>query len=951
MQLNKSLGLFSINFLNYLGNMIVGSEDRKETGVIQLSTASSLSTSTGVTTSSLVAMEPSGNLLNNEAVSPISEDSVPSPEGTPEGLVLEKDEKIESSGLDLSDVQHQNQSHMSQVFVGTHPVQPVIHESQFIGGGQFVMSGSDHWPMATSVAPLQLAQPDVGTVSELPPPPMMQNFTGVQSASLSFEPSMQSFIGEQGSLGASFVQVPQNTGLMDQFQIGAGSMSISQQNLQMQLQMPPSIDQPLTAAPTTPTQDESIEPTVRPIDILTQLLNKGRKSKKDGLFSGEKDRTHSDHDKEHRSKDHGKHKKSSRRRSSDRHHSTEQKESSNDRSDSHHSSSKRSHHRRKSRGHSKEKHSSYSDDKIDSKEGSVDTYDESSLDSYLKSPKISRLQSVESFGDSEESKVKLGRGDSVDERNSTISSFGNDSIDNRPMTIFDQRRNFDQASKDESVAIEKRLSQDRSQQPSSTQGPEAMAIGSAELKDPVLNRQQSSGMEMFLPQQNSFNGQISLKPADVHINPSVSLAETEQWTPTVSTPQKQTEFYFDSRRSPTPEMDHYQADMPINQPQQPHLIPSHFQQSVSFNSQSGALFSNANIVTQEAMQMTPNVSMEQNIPFPQGMVMQPIGDHSMQQPSTQMGGFEIQPMFNQQQFLQPPRAFQPEQRMSTNEIMVAGEQGSMLLPNIDPRFRSPEPPPVSAVHFGTPDAPPQRAVGPRMHPQSPFHQDGPFFSNDVPPVRQERPYFPQIRPDMHEDRPPILNDRGGFEHETHSHFAGKQEGFDDQGDQPRQDSIPQSFEQEIQEEESANIQQDNTEMDLNSQQSDKQPPYFDSSVVHRPRNVFRGSNAHQSNFSKHKPYPKTNFNDHGDDMFQSDSFHSDEMNGHYNSFDRDPIRPRFPHPNMPVRNRFRPPGPNLAMRGPRPYRMFRPPGYPQRPRFRPPRPRMPQGFMPRRPIF
>jgi len=138
---------------------------------------------------------------------------------------------------------------------------------------------------------------------------------------------------------------------------------------------------------------------------------------------------------------------------------------------------------------------------------------------------------------------------------------------------------------------------------------------------------------------------------------------------------------------------------------------------------------------------------------------------------------------------------------------------------------------------------------------------------------------------------------------------------------------------------------------LNSQQSDKQPPYFDSSVVHRPRNVFRGSNAHQSNFSKHKPYPKTNFNDHGDDMFQSDSFHSDEMNGHYNSFDRDPIRPRFPHPNMPVRNRFRPPGPNLAMRGPRPYRMFRPPGYPQRPRFRPPRPRMPQGFMPRRPIF
>ena len=934
--------------------MIVGSEDRKETGVIQLSSASSLSTSTGVTTSSLVAMEPSGNLLNNEAVSPISEDSVPSPEGTPEGLVLEKDERIESSALGLSDVQHQNQSHMSQVFVSAHPVQPVIHESQLIGGGQFVMSGSDSWPMATSVAPLQLVQPDVRTVSELPPPPMMQSFTGVQSANLSFEPPIQSFIGEQGSLGASFVQVPQTTGLIDQFQMGAGSMNISQQTLQMQLQIPTSIDQPLAATPTTPTQDESIEPTVRPIDILTQLLNKGRKSKKDGLFSGEKDRTHSDHDKEHRSKDHGRHKKSSRRRSSDRHHSTEQKESSNDRSDSHHSSSKRSHHRRKSRGHSKEKHSSYSDDKIDGKEDSVDTYDESSLDSYLKSPKISRLQSVESFGDGEESKVKLDRGDSVDEQHSTVRShLVNDSFDSRPMTIFDQRRNFDQASKDESVVTEKRLSEGGSQQHSSTQGSEPVVVGSAELQDSVLNRQQSSGMEIFLPQQNSFDGQIPLKPADVQLDSSVSLANTEQWTPNVSTPQKQNEFYFDSRRSPTPEMDHYQADMPINQPQQPHLIPSHFQQSVSFNSQPGALFSNSDIVAQAPMQMTPSVSMEQNVPFPQGMVMQPIGDHNMQQPSPQMGGFEMQPIFNQQQFLQPPRPFQPEQRMGTNEALVTGEeQGGMLLPDIHSRFRSPEPTPVSTIHFGTPDPPSQRAIGPHMHPpQSPFHQDGPFFSNDVPPVRQERPYFPQIQPDMHVDRPPILNDHGGFEHERHSHFSDRQEGFGNQDDQPRRDFMPQGFEQETQEEESANVEQESTEVDLNSQRSDQQSSYSNSPVMHRPRNVFRGSNTHQSNFSKYKPHPKTNFNDHRDDMFQSDSFHSDEMNGHYNSFDREPIRPRFPHPNMPVRNRFRPRGPNLAMRGPRPHRMFRPPGYQQRPRFRPPRPRMPQGFMPRRPVF
>ena len=557
--------------------MIVGSEDRKETSLVQMnptSSMSSLSASTGVASSSLVAMEPSGNLLNNEAVSPISEDSVPSPEGTPEGLVLEKDDEIENSVLSLPDMQ-QSHNEISPVMASTDTL-------TVLQNNQFVMTGNDSWPIVVTTAPLQIVQ-NIGTISDLPPPPMMQSFSAVPTANLSFEPTVQSFIGDQGNLGPSFVQVQQSGGLMDQFHVGGAGMNIAQENLQAQLQMSNSIDQLSGGASTTPTQDESLESVVRPIDILTQLLNKGRKSRKDHQPSVEKDRTRSDHDKEHRSKDHGKHKKSSRRKSSDRHHSTDHKEASSDRSDSLHSSSKRSHHRRKSRGHSKEKHSSYADSKTDRKEGSVDGFDDSSIDSYLKSPKISRLQSSESLGDGEESKVRFGRGESGERSPSVSSDLLNDAVESRPVTIFDQRRNESQLNKDETVVTSNELLQNRSHQ-AIKQDSEGLQVGSDEA---ILNRQHSSGMGVFLQQQNSLEGQLPVKQADFQssqqsLNPPVSLHNTDKWTSTASTPQKQMEFYFDSRRSPTPELNHYEADMPISQPQQPHLIPSHFQQAAGF---------------------------------------------------------------------------------------------------------------------------------------------------------------------------------------------------------------------------------------------------------------------------------------------------------------------------------------------------------------------------------
>ena len=952
--------------------MIVGSEDRKETSVIHMNTTSSmpsLSTNTGVTTSSLAAVEPSGSFLDNEAISPISEDSVPSPEGTPEGLVLEKDDEKGNTLSVQPDMLQESQMSMLDVIATTDTPQAIVQTSQFAGRDQFVgLTGHDNWSMAASMAPMQIVQTPMVNMSEIPPPPMVQSFSGVSTANLNFDPAVQGFIRDEGNLGPSFTQVQQGSSLIEQFQMGAGGMGMPQQNIQMQLQTSDSVNHLSIGASTTPTQDESAEPTVRPIDILTQLLNKGRKSKKDRQPSTEKDRTHSDHDKEHRSKDHGKHKKSSRRKSSDRHHSSEFKESSSDRSDSWHSSSKRSHHRRKSRGHSKEKHSSYSEEKVDRREGSIDNYDDSSLDSYLKSPKILRLQSSESLGDSEEGKARLGHGDSVDE--STL-SMGSDAVEIRPVTIFDQRRNDNQVKKDKASVNDEELPQDFGNA-SSKQSLEASQVSSLENKEILPDQKQASNMELFIKQQDSFEGQVSstlndFQPSEPSLNPSVSLPNTDHWTLPTSKPQEQMEFYFDSRRSPTPEMDHFNADLPISQPQQPHLIPSHFQQVGSFapsslpqfDSQSTVLFSEANVAPQVSMPMGPTVSMEQTGSFPQGIPMQPVGDHSIQQQNIPVGGFQAQPMFNQQPVLQTEQPFLHETGMSSNETMVvANQQGNMMLSGVDPRFRLQ--PPVSSMHFGTPDNNLQRSIVPPLQPpQLPFQQERPFFRGDGPVLHQERPFFQQMRPNIRHGMPPVFNDHANFGHEENPPFVGTQDGFENHGDEFRHNFNTQRSSDEIQHGEGIGTMQRNnneiSEGNSNFGQDNQHSLSSESPAVRDSPHVFRDFNAHQENLSKDPLHPSSTF-ENRDDMHQNDPFQrkTDEINGHYNHFEREPMRPRFPQPNMPMRNRFRPPGPNLAMRGPRPHRMFRSSGYQhQRPRFRPPMPRarIPQGYMPRRPVF
>ena len=947
----------------------MGSEDNKEKSVIQMnatSSMSSLSTMTGVSTTSLVATEPSGSLLNNDAVSPISEDSVTSPEGTPEGLVLEKDDPQQNSILNQSDLQQQN--NIATIMTNTAPLQTVMQNNQFIGGDQYVMVGSDNWPMATSAAPLQLDQTSLGTISELPPPPMMQGLPGLQTnAHLGFDQPMPGFIGDQVNLGPSFVPVQQGGGLMDQFQMGNAGINMPQQNLQMQLQMPDSLTQISAGASTTPTQDESTEQTVRPIDILSQLLSKGRKSKKDRQPSTEKDRSHSD--REHRSKDH-RHRKSSRRKSSDRHHSTDHRDPSSE-----HSESKRSHHRRKSRGHSKEKHSSHSDDKFDSKEGSVGVYDESSLDSYLKSPKVSRLQSNESFGDGEGSKAIVERRESERERSvSRSSDLMNDALDNRPSTIFDQRRN----EKAETNLSQSELALDATQQ-SIEPAVEVMQGLAREPNHADFARQYSSGSEVFLQQQKSFEGQISVQQNEFqlnqhNVNPPASISNTEQWTPTTSAPQKQMEFYFNSRRSPTPEMDRYQVDMSLTQPQQPQFIPQNFHQpggtftAVSvpqFDSQPGLLRSETNLVPQVSLEMRPSLEIRPSVPMEQGaffqhdLSMDRPGDHGMQQQSIQMGGFEMQPLFNQQ--VRPERPFMPEPRMNETALS-ADPHGGMIQSGGDVRFRPVEPQQAANMHFDPPNNLLQRPVGPPMHPpHSPFQQDRPFFRGDGQGVHPERPYFHQSRPSMRHERPPVFNEHPPFSRGRRSPFPSNDEEFEMQNNEFKQNFQTQHLREEMKlgEAERREHLTNDPERNDDFKTGDQESLPLDGPPVHHSPRMVQDFTPHQDDgFQKGQRFANSNFiaDESAADSPQNGSFQdrTDEHNDYFNKTERGSGRPRFPQPNQPMRNRFRPPGAGSAMRGPRPQRMGRPAGYMhQRQRFRPPmpRPRIPQGYMPRRPVF
>lgn len=932
--------------------MIIGSEDKREKSVIQrnaASTVSTLPTETGKRTSSMVATEPSGSLLNNEAVSPISEDSVPSPEGTPEGLVLEKDGSQDSSLFNQSALQQQD--NFSNVMASTMSLPTVMHNNQFIGSDQFVMVGNDNWSMGTSTAPMSFDQAPLGTMSDLPPPPIMQTFPGMQGTNtINFEQPMQGLVGDQGSLSTTFLPMQQSTGLIDQFQVGAGPMGLTQPSMQMQ----DSLDPISVGASTTPTQDESIEEGVRPIDILSQLLSKGKKPKKDS--HSDKDRTHSDRDKEHRSKDHNRHKKSSRRKSADRHHSTDLREASNERPESSHASSKRSHHRRKSRGHSKEKQSSYPDDKSERREGSIETFDDSSGDFYSRSPKISRMQSFESYGEPEESNPD--RKESADGRNaSRISDAVNESSNSNPVTIFDQRRSEKKSKKMETA---NELAHDDSQH-AAIPSVEVMKGNTTDAITVDFSRQYSTGSDVFLDQQKSSEGQVPMSQTEFQQNMSqtVGMQNAEQWTPTSSAPQKPMEYYFDSRRSPTPELDRYQGDVQLNQ--QTQFMAPAFQQTSSFGTvsqfdpQANVLYSEAGVPQQVSI---ANISMDQGNGLSQDFPIEQQRSN-LQQPNVSMSGFGLQPVYNQQPVLQPDRPFLQDNRLNQRDGLLPTDQsGNFLPPNADARFRPVESQHVTNMNFGPPDHLIQR---PHLQsPQSPFLPEH-FARGNGPTAHPREPFFHQDRPRGFE-RTPMFPDHVNFRPDAHSPFTGNQ------NEHGRQD-LKQNFQtQQSQEDTQAGDNnysarsriEPSTDHTNNYKQSDQQSTSSRSQATHDSSQAFQDLERHQSD--RHE-FPNSQRRGKPD-VFPDESVirGGASQNGSFlgNNADqseqpgREQVRPRFTHPNQQSRYRFRPSGSNIAMRGPRPQRMVRPPRFQhQRPRLRPPapRPRIPQGYMPRRPIF
>eukprot|EP00795_Rhopilema_esculentum_P006284 gene6284-11705_t len=923
--------------------MIVGTEGQQAKSIVHTSikNASSLRTTANTVTASVVATEPSGSLLNNEAMSPISDDSVPSPEGTPEGLVLEKDQAQQNDVIN-----------QLTVLPSSSAFPAIIQSSQFPVSGQFSLVDNSTWSTVTTTAPLNsldmAPNPHLGGISDLPPPPM---FPGLANASgqLSFEQQIQGFIGDQVPIGSSIGQLPQSNILTDQFQMGSTGLTFSQPELSFQMPVSESFPSMSAASSTTPTQDESEGNTVRPIDILSQLLNKGKKSKKDRssekLDRSDKERSHSsEHGRDHKTKEHGRHRKSSssRRRSADRHHSSEV---SSEHGESGHSSSRRSHHRRRSRGHSREKHS-HTGDREERREESVD---DNSEDSYLKSPKISRMSS-ELSNDAGDNKL------SVDANNERVTP--DDLLDNRPTTIFDRRRaEREQATEMGKTTDSNRLKREGSHLSDLTE----LETDNNDEKSgrPKLSAQYSTDSDVFIQRQKSLDGQAQRD--DFQLNQQAPWAQTE-------TPQKHDNFYYNAQRSPTPEMDKFQSD-PVSQLPQT-FVSSALQQpgvfvhaSIPQFDMQPATFTNESLLgSQPLLNLRPNIptSVDVRPIFPQSFHQETSKDHALQ------GGFDMHTNLSQSPFLQGEQslshenrgAFQQQQlsqhdwdRHNVNEgLAYQTEPQHRQDENIpgssnDLRFQAVEPQMASSMHFSRPADIVQGGLQPTS---SPFSPDRPLPMQDNSFSSANQHIFRQVRPGLRHEVPHMYQNRGVDaynEMSSRGRRRGESSEFNvDMAGEFQNDMISQK---ELNQGGNYNHREEREERGFHNQMSEEN--FRDFSGRQNIAQAGRLGFAQEDDVTSR----------HANVSFAKRTHNDNQMplNGIMRGQNQDMGEPfenmgqGSPAASHHIGNRFRHPG--QGMRGPRPFRPNRPTGFPQqRPRFRPPlRPRLPQGYAPRRPVF
>ena len=962
------------------------------TSVMQLSASSTRSKKK----SNSAVKETSGSFLNNEAMSPISEDSVPSPEGTPEDLVLEKD-KSQADAFP-NQLGTQQQVDTASLLQSTQVLPSILPDGQMIIGDQLVTLGQDNWALLANQPPIQLDSLQgfqAAGVQELPPPPVLQGFPNLLNPGqqISFDPQAQAFLNDQTAMSNPLGQLAQAQNLLGQLgmQVGgmqAGGLPLGQPEMAMQLPVSGVLPQVSVGASTTPTLDESLDKSVRPIDILSQLLSKGGKSKKG---SSERDKSHSgDKDKEHKSRDHGKHRRSStsKRRSVDRHHSSEHREGSSERHESSHSSSKKSHHRKKSRGRSKEKRSHSTEKSDTQRQFSVDSYDDASVDSYMKSPKVSRLQSVtESFEDGAESKQEAIE---RDRSKSNSSESTKDEDTDKPSTVFDQRR---QSKAEQTSEAHESQSQAQKSDSVATDAPEGVANKSnTEIVQTDINAQFAAQNNVFLQHQQSFEGQQILNPqfSQQMLNPTMSMPNTQQWTPEGNM-QNQQGFVFDSLRSPTPEMDQFKN---MTQNQQAQIIDASFQQSGQFSHlqlqqqamQQGGLTNMPMMTSHASLAISPNipVSVDMRPTFPPNFQADQSGKQD-----TEQGGFRDQQIVEQPQMI-PGEHLQIQGNQQVNQPAVRPDRqqsmqeqgqfnpGEGLLPSpqqspIEPRLRMPAPTgsgrfrPVEAqvvsnLRFLRPqqDSPEKSSMTPPLwhdsqapRQESPIHpQEQPHLRPNRPGLLHQRPERPPLRPQRNPVSPFSPSFQPDFERHDMSKPStarqGSEEGpateidqnFDSRPGQnmeqghrlPSRSPVPQDRNKRFQ-----NFEQDVPDYTLDGATdfSEGSKPNFTNANLTVIKTIDNDDHSINGEFEGQK---------------RQEEFRGTQQN-------QKNIRPLIPRGGLmrPQRNRFRHHEPNTFHRGPRPFRMGRPTGFQQqqqRHRFRPPlRPRMPQGFAPRRPVF
>eukprot|EP00794_Sanderia_malayensis_P010009 gene10009-11032_t len=885
---------------------------------------------------SAMATEPSGTLISDAAMSPISEDSCPTPEGTPDGLVIDDTAVVDDTAPSVSMFMMQNNTNVTSALPST----PLLH----LGGGQMAVGGqvSEAWPNVSLVQPFQLEQ-------------LQQPGSNADWATLSGNLQLHD-ISPRGLLPPLGLAMSSTDGLLNQglVQCNDGMM---QPGLPMQQQQGLLLDS--TAALGSVTTNEESGKRSRSADKKRdESKSRHRKHKLSGSPDGSKrhERSHSRSSKK---------KKSSHRH---RHHSGESKhgESSQEQhgdSPSSHGSSTRGKDkqsrvgeksaRRKSRSHS---HASL-DDSIMlppeksplRRDHSVGSYSNDTFEGavMLNGPNSSARLNISNEPVETASGLAKDKGGGFETLQFDSTNIGNSSKDfeSRQLTVFDLRRNASKPADNNAIDNVNRKDISKS-------GTDVQA--SFFSQNPV---QSSSAVNQF-SSSHAMNTGVALittssQPALINYPEQSTLPSTS------NTEQQATGYFYDARRSPTPEMDQFE---------QPLLDNNNFPQP-----QFGEIQISQTNQLESASLPVPQFAFDFEQNMQQGLLPLPISNPGFQPQVIEQHQPQIMSTLQS-----PPAQHEPsllgqyQPPVQAGALMLTAAQPSDgILPIVEQQpilserqqFHSGQQmfiPEQDQAVFNQQEAP--QSLSQPQSLENEFQSNASDFNSENSFIHPERSFLAQNEPMFHENRARPRQERQNFHPPDGPLLRGPRPMFQHQG--PRfQDEVQHGGQHQEQE-------MFNPRPRFKKQSSHDSPHHqrgnFDDRLpinnnMNRDMHHVERDTSRNSDMMNHHPRHH-NYNDNHD------------MNGIVNQSPRGnpnhpQHKPRHSRPGQ-YQHRFPPRGGGPKNRGggggrfrnqepnnfhPRSNRMPMMGGHPghhggPRPRFRPPqRPRFPQGTPPRRP--